>query len=746
MKRFFFACGLGVASIMLGVAGTVRAADPAGFLLRLEGIETVRKVSGDVRSFAEPRTAWGRDETHVAHRRGPSVGAASNAVFDVGPFIYPAGLRVNLDTLHGEAALTQQAYVMVEVVDAQGRVVEPFTRERCLLADVNDLGRPLAWTGTSMGALVGSEVRLRFHARDARVFSLHNVPPPGTAPPASLHDAPAPDLPRELVLTFDATRLAAWETTRLALRGRTSRGHALNLDRASIEFMVEGDGGPLQLQPDKRDRQAGHATLTGEMSAPRTVQVRARARIGEHTVTSAPVGLRLEPAAPAPDRKVIMLFLQPADVTDVRGDVVFAANTVRPYAQTRGLPTTPKAMTVFGHRVGDRYHVWGSSRESGGLYRAETTDGVTYENLRPLESPMAPEHLLSMTYNERDGVYLALERAFGPSRFHALASRDGIRFSPVSDRPAFVDHDGAHLLWDGERNRYIVVGLTYQKIPEPRPFIDNLVWQDRFRAEGFGLRRVFAIRQSPDGKAWTPGQSVNQRDPATWLSAEHLIVPDDTDPVDLEFYWFLAFRHHDRWVGIAMTYAPSPFNVLERTPYDVYPSKHGPHLATEWWVSADGMKWERPWRDTPATLDWRIYFGHAPMRMHDRMLFLTSNQLYNLPPDHGARPGTPQEVYSLPLDRIGSVGSHALASFTSRPFVMTSGGVSLNYENEGRLTVELVDAAGKVVSGTAQELPRGSEIAGPLRWGTRVAAEIAGREVRIRFHTEKARVYALYHE
>jgi len=723
------------------------AAASTEFLLRLEDAGAVRKVWGDVRSLAEPRGEWGRDEPHPAHRRGASVGAGSNAIFDVGPFVFPAGLRVNVDTRHGEAALTQQSYVMVEVIDAQGRVVEPFSRERCLLVDVNDLGRPLTWTGTSLAALVGTEVRLRFHARDARIFSLHNVPPPGAVVAASLHDAPAPDTPQELTLALGTPRLAAWETTRFTLRGRTARGHALNLDRAQIEFLVDGEGGPLQLQSDKRDRQTGHATLAGEVPTPRIVRVRAKAQIGAHAITSAPVELRLEPVARTPDREIIQIFLQPSDVSDPHGEVRFEANTLRPYARTRGLPTTPKAMTAFGRKIGDRYHVWGSSREHGGLYRAETVDGITYENLRPLESPMAPEHFFSMVYNDRDDTYFVFERMFGPSSFRALTSRDGTRFTPVSDERAFADHDGAHLLWDSERGRYVVVGLTYQRVPSPRPFIDNLVWQDRFRAEGFGLRRVFAIRQSRDGISWGPATNVVQSDPATWLPAEHLIAPDEKDPVDLEFYWFLAFRHHDRWVAIAMPYAPSPFNVLERAPYDVYPSKHGPHLGTEWWVSADGVKWERPWRDTPATLDWRIYFGHAPMRLHDRLLFLTSNQLYNLPPDHGARPGVPQELYSLPLDRIASAGSTAPASFSSHPFVMPAGGLVLNYENTGALAVELLDERGNPISGYTREngvLPRGGAIAHPLQWGPRTGAELAGRPVRIRFHTQETRVYALY--
>ena len=41
-------------------------------------------------------------------------------------------------------------------------------------------------------------------------------------------------------------------------------------------------------------------------------------------------------------------------------------------------------------------------------------------------------------------------------------------------------------------------------------------------------------------------------------------------------------------------------------------------------------------------------------------------------------------------------------------------------------------------------LPTGSMLAAPLRWAGRTGAEVAGRTVRVRFHTPNARIYALY--
>jgi hypothetical protein len=411
------------------------------------------------------------------------------------------------------------------------------------------------------------------------------------------------------------------------------------------------------------------------------------------------------------------------------------------------LPVTERAIGVMVRPMDGGYQLWGSSRIDGGLYRAETRDGLNFENLRPLVSDIAPEHLMSMTYNPREDRYLAFERGIKPVRWYAHFSSDGTHFTRAQAEPVFKDHDAAHLFWDDERQRYLIGSMTYDLLPQPRRLPDNLGWEQGLK--GQGVRRVMSVRSSPDGVHWTPDNNVRGPEPTTWLRKDQLILPDQQDPVDLEFYWFMTFRHYDRWVGIMLTYAPSPLNVLERVRYDPAPSNHGPHLGTEWWVSANGENWERPWRETPATLDWRTFFAHEPMLLHDRMLFLTGNQLYNIPPKQGARPGQHQEVYSLPVDRVASIGSDTPASFTSRPFVMPVGGVYLNYEHHGALAVELLDGEGKALPGYGPAegvLPAGSALAAPVRWSGRDGTALAGRKVQVRFHTTQARVYALYRD
>ena len=69
------------------------------------------------------------------------VATASVAV--IGP--QPLPLRLNVDTLHGDAALQRGAYVIVEVLNADGAVIPGYERDKCLVVDVNSLDHLLQW-------------------------------------------------------------------------------------------------------------------------------------------------------------------------------------------------------------------------------------------------------------------------------------------------------------------------------------------------------------------------------------------------------------------------------------------------------------------------------------------------------------------------------------------------------------------------------------------------------------------------
>ncbi|MGH9842545.1 MAG: hypothetical protein ACREEM_27705 [Blastocatellia bacterium] len=672
----------------------------------------------------EPRGPLGVGETNPAFKRGNSFGALTNVEFVTKPFVAPAApLRLNIDVLHGTAALTCGAYVMVEALDEWGKAIPGFEREKSLAADVNELDHLIAWGSQTSSALAGRTIALRFLLRDARFYALHTQ-----------ERAKQPVV--KLTLAVDDATLEPWQTTPFSLRGEDGNGNPVVLDHKSISLIVS-DPDLVVARSDKRDLQKGRATVFRETKAPKEVTLRAELIVGNKEVRSNPVVLKTAPSTKrfkTSDFK--LFFMQPS------GAVSFAANTLQYYADTRGLPTTPKAMTVFNRQVGDKHYVRGSSRGAGYVFRGVTTDGIDY-TVEPVNTTMDPQNFMDMTWSPARQEYLAFERAFGPSRFMTHTSKDGLNFTRAGT--AYHDFDGIESVWDAAKNQYVAFQLSFQPLAQPRPHPDNLKYI--VALHGNRGRRIFTRRTSPDGVRWTPGHNVDQRDPATWTPPEHYaIVPDADDPPDLECYWLNVFPYGDRYLGFVMFYAVAPPPFLATFPSDAPGNAtHGPHVTTEWIVSADLRRWERPFRNRKATEDWRIYFAHAPLMLHDRMLFLTGNQIYNFPPQQAARPGQNNEIYSVPIDRIVSASGSSGASFSTKPFVMPKDALHLNAA--GSLAVEVLDASGQVIRGfekAKNSLSNLDELHHRMQWNGADTTALAGQTVRMRFHLQAARVYSLH--
>lgn len=103
----------------------------------------------------------------------------ANGEFTTDRFIMPpSGLQLNVAASYVSRTqpIYNQAYVMVEILDAeqgvQGRVIEGFEKERCVLMDVDNLHYPLTWQGSDLSRLAGRAVRLRFYFRAARIYGV----------------------------------------------------------------------------------------------------------------------------------------------------------------------------------------------------------------------------------------------------------------------------------------------------------------------------------------------------------------------------------------------------------------------------------------------------------------------------------------------------------------------------------------------------------------------------------------------
>jgi len=395
------------------------------------------------------------------------------------------------------------------------------------------------------------------------------------------------------------------------------------------------------------------------------------------------------------------------------------------------------------------------------LMRGITSDGVTFSNVEtviPATEGTWTDHL-TMAYNPDAGEYMMLKMDIDPRGaspndsngfvYHAWFSSDGRQWQKhTGNRPRggiFYEADAMSAFWSPVLKRFVLVSKSLQP------------WTKRIPDHGGNNRRVLMIRSSPDGRTWTPDGDLknvfglNPPKPDDPHPTEWYTVPDANDPPDLEFYSGTAFWYHDRAYMMVLHYAASP----------MFPNVHGEELDNEWWTSADGLNWERPARDTNA---------HAA--------FMDGKKRINMPPliidgklqwqfgfnenDNGVA------LAGLTEDRISGVSARANGAFSTKLFTMPVGDLRLNaalpsldrpwvrYSPQPYLQVEVLNAQGNVIPGFERNKfviwdgttspTRDTQVDTtnmPLMWSGVSARQLAGQNIRLRFHLGGSTVYAV---
>src|SRR5262249_51973758 len=83
-------------------------------------------------------------------------------------------LEVNADARQGE--------LKVEVLDAAGAAIEGLTRDDAIALSRDELHARPRWKSSALADLVGRDVRLRFHLRDAALYAFRIVESPAVSP------------------------------------------------------------------------------------------------------------------------------------------------------------------------------------------------------------------------------------------------------------------------------------------------------------------------------------------------------------------------------------------------------------------------------------------------------------------------------------------------------------------------------------------------------------------------------------
>jgi hypothetical protein len=452
-------------------------------------------------------------------------------------------------------------------------------------------------------------------------------------------------------------------------------------------------------------------------------------------------------SAQAPAQEVKLLFSTSQDVTDTWGKLHFGATPMQRiracehpgFSLACCLPRPDGAWDVYG-QVFTRDPAGGDTKAKNiwKLVHATTRDGSGFENVKTVfEAEPGPwtDHL-GLAYNPDAKEFLTLKLRMDDNGFgyRAYFSPDGQDWKEHPHNPLFYDCDSLGLFWSSQAHRFVCTNKTLQ--PFLKHIQDHGGTHPQNKNDNLRDRRVIAVRSSGDGRQWEPPDSMmdvwNRIGNYKPLPAEFMATPDADDPPDMEFYRGIGFWYHDRSYMVVLNYAASALT----------PRKHAPQLDTEWWVSRDGLRWDRPYRDVNALGDsfpGVVCITHNPLVIDGMLLFHFGSQLLG-----------------MKQDRISYVGSRANAEFSTVPFPMPDADLVLNAAvpapdrgfatQQAYVMAAVLDDKGHVVPGFEPEkcvIQNADQIDLPLRWNGKSARELAGRNICLRFHLRSANIYAV---
>ena len=464
---------------------------------------------------------------------------------------------------------------------------------------------------------------------------------------------------------------------------------------------------------------------------------------------------------------MLLTFVDGDDIHNVWGDTRITASTLQHLrdCQDPGFNITfterqaDGSYSVFGYKCGKATH-WK-------LFRAETADGEHFENVRvvidserdnlPLAEGHHWQHVATVSYSPELGRYLCLKNVgigfddpddgVPKQEFatYALTSSDGESWQAYEGNPVYHEGDRWGAIWSSVAQRFISYNKGWLRNDHKR--VNELVLD--------GIRTC-CIRTSPDGFEWTPDLPNHYKHGLKMVGhmrtiggplvpPEYHIAPDEQDPPDLEFYAGAPFEYGGRFFLSSLNYAGSYL------PAGVPPMRldgHGPGtLDQEWWLSKDGLSWERCFRGVEAG----AYVAHNPMVIGGLMMFRR-----------------PTELLSLPENRMTYVTTRANGVFETRTFDMPGAPLALNCRqpgsgfsndlNEAYIMAELIDGSDRVVPGYEKEkciLQGPIDLTDqPLNWieaangkgGSRTrrdGGELKGQRLRLRFYFRCADIFSV---
>ena len=466
-----------------------------------------------------------------------------------------------------------------------------------------------------------------------------------------------------------------------------------------------------------------------------------------------------------------LLFMDREDVFNTWGQLRFRAAVLEQVAELEPDPAVSPDFTVrcCVPQVDGSYVVYacdgGRDHKPWQIYRYRTDDGIHLQAKERVyqSEPGRWSQTTTLNYSPEEDLFLCLKnmKVDDGGSTYAYLSRDGERWDPCPANPVYVEGDRWGCVWSSAVQRFITYNKGIQRYAGK--LTPELLYGGVGLSERWDARRVVTIRTSRDGCRWEPDhpdwsrrgtQVIDgvKRFGGPAVPPEYQITPDDQDPPDLEFYAGYVFEYEGRYFMNMMNYAPS---LLPAGSPGVAPGGHGPQLDSEWWISRDGLRWERPFRGTNTIRDRVAFIQHNPMVVDGQLLFHQRD--LGRVTGGGTVLGMAHEVWGVPQDRLTGVTSRSNAVFETTRFAMPRGPLKLNAKIpgdgylDGRIQAfvmaELIDDCDRIIPGYERHrcrlLPPQDSLAIKLDWQGRTGAELAGRAVRIRFFMRGADLFAV---
>jgi hypothetical protein len=225
-----------------------------------------------------------------------------------------------------------------------------------------------------------------------------------------------------------------------------------------------------------------------------------------------------------------------------------------------------------------------------------------------------------------------------------------------------------------------------------------------------------------------------------WSDPELLIVPDERDRLDQQFY-YLAVHRQDGWqIGLMGSYLV-----------------HDQTMDIELCFSRDGRRWDRPLRMpwVPRESDEEAGMIHAPNRLLDEgedwlLLYTASSHRHNEVRDADqGRVGAEVRAARFPKRRFMGLSARGAGTgmLLTRPFILSGEELCVDARIDGWLRAELCDPFGTPLPGHGKarfQILSGDSTSHVMRWGEAATAHYQHNAVSLRLELERGEIYNIH--